>query len=430
MASLLFTDGNDNMKKLVTVLFTILIFLQVISPAFADSNVKVTVDTNSDQYKVGDIIEVTGTILKGSEPGKGTSPILEVKDKDNEVVQLHQWKENDISGTGGVSTKINTKKYYNGKYTISISAKDAQTASISVTLSGGNEKPTIDPTPDPTTPTPTPTPTPDPTTPIIPKPVDPTIPVEPDPTVKPDAPKVNNVTSESLKITGTANPGGIIRVTDKQHFAKETVAQSNGTFTITLDKKLKAGTILYAIAKAGDIESVETKIIVEDKTPPTKPSVKQVTDKDKKVTGKAEVGAKVTVKVGKKILGTATVDQKGNFSVTISKQKAGKVLSVTAEDKDGNISKVTKNTVVDKTAPKAPSVNKVKKSSTKVTGKAEANTKVYVRVGKKKIGSSTVSKKGTFTVKIKKQKVNTKLVVYVQDKAGNISKATVIKVTK
>lgn len=430
MASLLFTDGNDNMKKLVTVLFTILIFLQVISPAFADSNVKVTVDTNSDQYKVGDIIEVTGTILKGSEPGKGTSPILEVKDKDNEVVQLHQWKENDISGTGGVSTKINTKKYYNGKYTISISAKDAQTASISVTLSGGNEKPTIDPTPDPTTPTPTPTPTPDPTTPIIPKPVDPTIPVEPDPTVKPDAPKVNNVTSESLKITGTANPGGIIRVTDKQHFAKETVAQSNGTFTITLDKKLKAGTILYAIAKAGDIESVETKIIVEDKTPPTKPSVKQVTDKDKKVTGKAEVGAKVTVKVGKKILGTATVDQKGNFSVTISKQKAGKVLSVTAEDKDGNISKVTKNTVVDKTAPKAPSVNKVKKSSTKVTGKAEANTKVYVKVGKKKIGSSTVSKKGTFTVKIKKQKVNTKLVVYVQDKAGNISKATVIKVTK
>lgn len=430
MDSLLFTDGNDNMKKLVTVLFTILIFLQVISPAFADSNVKVTVDTNSDQYKVGDIIEVTGTILKGSEPGKGTSPILEVKDKDNEVVQLHQWKENDISGTGGVSTKINTKKYYNGKYTISISAKDAQTASISVTLSGGNEKPTIDPTPDPTTPTPTPTPTPDPTTPIIPKPVDPTIPVEPDPTVKPDAPKVNNVTSESLKITGTANPGGIIRVTDKQHFAKETVAQSNGTFTITLDKKLKAGTILYAIAKAGDIESVETKIIVEDKTPPTKPSVKQVTDKDKKVTGKAEVGAKVTVKVGKKILGTATVDQKGNFSVTISKQKAGKVLSVTAEDKDGNISKVTKNTVVDKTAPKAPSVNKVKKSSTKVTGKAEANTKVYVKVGKKKIGSSTVSKKGTFTVKIKKQKVNTKLVVYVQDKAGNISKATVIKVTK
>ena len=429
MASLLFTDGNDNMKKLVTVLFTILIFLQVISPAFADSNVKVTVNTNSEQYKVGDNIEVTGTILKGSEPGKGTSAILEVKDKDNERMQLHQWNDNEIDKNGGVSTKINTKNYSNGKYTISISAKGAQTASVSVTLTGGKEKPTPTPTPDPT-PDPTPTPTPDPTTPIIPKPVDPTIPVEPDPTVKPDAPKVNNVTSESLKITGTANPGVIIRVTDKQHFAKDTVAQSNGTFTITLDKKFKAGTILYAIAKAGDIESIETKIIVEDKTPPTKPSVKQVTDKDKKVTGKAEVGAKVTVKVGKKILGTATADKKGKFSVKISKQKAGKVLSITAEDKAGNISKVTKSTVADKTAPKAPSVNKVKKSSTKVTGKAEANTKVYVKVGKKKIGSSTVSKKGTFTVKIKKQKVNTKLVVYVQDKAGNISKATVIKVIK
>lgn len=87
-------------------------------------------------------------------------------------------------------------------------------------------------------------------------------------------------------------------------------------------------------------------------------------------------------------------------------------------------------TVIDKTAPKTPSVNSLRTTSTKVTGKAEAGSKVYVKAGNKIIGSATVSKKGTFSVAIKKQKVNTKLSIYSKDKSGNVGKAKVITVKK
>lgn len=418
-------------KKLTAILIALFVCFTFIKIplTFAEENVTLTMDSEITD----NTIIVSGKVLKGEFAGKGTSPFLQVLDSNNDVKESYQWNDPDIAPDGSISTTIKTKYYSNGEYTIKVTAKGATPYTKSFSKTNGNPNDGSEnggEKPEPSIPTP------EPSTPIIPtpKPVDPTIPVEPsptpDPTVKPDAPKVNNVTSESLNITGTANPGITIRITDHQYFAKETVAQSNGTFTITLDKKFKAGTILYAIAKAGDKESKETKIIVIDKTPPKKPILKQVTDKDKKVTGKAEEGAIVTVKIGKKLLGTATVDQKGQFSIPISPQEAGKVLSVTAKDNGGNISIATKVTVLDKTAPKAPSVNKVKKSSTKVTGKAEAGSKVYIKVGKKIIGLSTVSKKGIFTVKIKKQKVNTKLVVYVKDQAGNMSKATVIKVTK
>ncbi|WP_397537205.1 Ig-like domain-containing protein [Rummeliibacillus pycnus] len=437
-------------KNLIIALIAVLVFLSAISPASADSNVKVTVETDAGKYVVGKIIKVSGTVLKGNDSGKGTTPLLEVKDADNKTVQYYQWKDSEIDANGNISTTINTKNYTNGVYSINISAKDAQSASVSVELEGGSDKPkpkpdpTPEPKPDPKPdpkpepkpdpnpdpkptptpdPTPTPGPTPDPTTPVKPSPI-------PDPTVTPNAPKVNTVTSESLKITGTADVGVKIRITDKQYFIKETVAKSDGTFSITLSEKLKTGTILYAIAKAGDHESKETKIIVTDQTAPAKPVAKQVSDKDKKVTGTAEAGSKVSIKVGTKTIGSVIADKTGNFSVAIASQKSGTILSVTAEDEAGNISQAAKVTVVDKTAPKAPLVNKVKTTSTKVTGKAEVGAKVYVKVGKTVIGSGTVSKKGTFSVTIKKQKANTKLSVYAKDKAGNIGKASIIPVMK
>ena len=49
----------------------------------------------------------------------------------------------------------------------------------------------------------------------------------------------------------------------------------------------------------------------------------EVNDKATKVTGKAEIGSTVTVKHNNKNIGTAKADKKGNFSIKISKKKAG-----------------------------------------------------------------------------------------------------------
>jgi len=83
---------------------------------------------------------------------------------------------------------------------------------------------------------------------------------------------------------------------------------------------------------------------------------------------------------------------------------------------------------IDKIAPVKPSVKSITSYTTKVVGKAEAYSTVYIFQGSKKIGSSTVSSSGTYTVKIPKQKKRTKLTVYVVDRAGNKGASSTVSV--
>ncbi|MFB7304327.1 Ig-like domain-containing protein [Heyndrickxia sporothermodurans] len=241
--------------------------------------------------------------------------------------------------------------------------------------------------------------------------------------VVPLAPKVNPVSDKDTKVTGTASKNATILVKNGTKLVGANTVDKDGKFRVTLNGKQKAGSKLTVVAKVGEYESKATTVTVLDKTAPAAPKVNTVSDKDTKVTGKAEAGSKVTVKAGKSTLGTATADKAGKFTVKIKKQKAGTKLSVTATDKAKNVSKATTVTVVDKTAPKAPTVNTVTSSTTKVTGKAEAGSTVTIKAGKKKLGSAKADKNGKFSVKIKAQKAGTKLSVTATDKAKNVSKA-------
>ncbi|MFB6804740.1 S8 family serine peptidase [Peribacillus butanolivorans] len=203
------------------------------------------------------------------------------------------------------------------------------------------------------------------------------------------------------------------------------------TFSATIAKQT-AGTTIYTrvVDNAGN-KSVPVSVKVEDRTAPTKPTVNSVGDNTTKVTGKAEAGSTVTVKMGSATLGKAKSNSSGKFTVTMTKkQKAGKVLSVTATDKAGNTSSVKQVTVADKTAPSIPSVNTVTTKTTKVTGKAEANSTVYVKASKKVIGSAKATSKGTFSIKIPKQKAGKNLYIYAKDKAKNVSASKKVTVKK
>ncbi|MCM3090650.1 MULTISPECIES: Ig-like domain-containing protein [unclassified Cytobacillus] len=248
----------------------------------------------------------------------------------------------------------------------------------------------------------------------------------------PAAPKADPVKDYDKKITGKAEAGSKVTVKKGSSTLGSAAADQNGKFTISLKSALKAGTILDIIAadKAGNVSKI-AKVTVLDKTAPAAPKVNAIKDSDKKITGTAESGSKITVKKGNTILGTATAAKDRKFTVTIkSVQKADTVLYVTAKDKAGNISKAAKITVKDKTPPKTPSVNKVTSSSTKVTGKAEAYSTVYVKAGSKVIGSAKAAKSGSFSVKIAKQKTGKTLYVYAKDKAGNTGKSAKITVKK
>ena len=77
------------------------------------------------------------------------------------------------------------------------------------------------------------------------------------------------------------------------------------------------------------------------------PTVNQVKDTAKTITGKAEKGSTVTVKKGTAQLGKAIVNGKGQYKINIkNKQKAGTRLSITAKSKAGYMSKARTVTVI------------------------------------------------------------------------------------
>ncbi|PFN04203.1 Ig-like domain-containing protein, partial [Bacillus cereus] len=78
--------------------------------------------------------------------------------------------------------------------------------------------------------------------------------------------------------------------------------------------------------------------------------------------------------------------------------------------------------------PLAPKVNALTSKDTVVTGTAEVNTLVYVKVGSTIIGRGKTDSAGKFSVAIPVQKAGTRIGVVVKDSAGNYSPYTVIMV--
>lgn len=83
---------------------------------------------------------------------------------------------------------------------------------------------------------------------------------------------------------------------------------------------------------------------------------------------------------------------------------------------------------VDNAAPTVPSANGITDKSTNVTGIAEADSTLTVKVGTKAIGTAKASTDGKYTVSIPKQKAGTKVTVTATDDAGNTSAAKEITV--
>ncbi len=180
----------------------------------------------------------------------------------------------------------------------------------------------------------------------------------------------------------------------------------------------------------GYIAGLPSLTVMPDFTAPNVPTVNKVTNATKNVIGKAEANAKVTLYINDKLQGTKTADKAGNYKFSIKKQKVGTKIKVIATDAAGNVSDAKIITVIDKTAPAIPTVNKVNEKSKYVTGKAEKYTTVRVYNGKKLLGTAVVNSKGAYNVKIKAQKQGTKLTISATDKAGNQSKLRAVKVSK
>ncbi|WP_056468201.1 Ig-like domain-containing protein [Bacillus sp. FJAT-25509] len=164
--------------------------------------------------------------------------------------------------------------------------------------------------------------------------------------IAPAKPIVNRVDNNDVVVTGKAEAGSTVAIKRGTTTLVTVKATTSGTYTAKIAVQV-AGTKLTVTAKdAAGNTSVATTVTVVDVIPPGKPTINKVDDNDLKVTGKAEKGSIVTVKKGSTVLGSATTNTSGVYSVSIKAQKKGTVISVTAKDKAGNTSAAATYTVV------------------------------------------------------------------------------------
>lgn len=158
--------------------------------------------------------------------------------------------------------------------------------------------------------------------------------------------------------------------------------------------------------------------------------VDEVNDQSVKVTGKAEPHSIISINVEKKVIGTATVAQDGQFSVSIPKQKAETKLSVTVTNSAINNTHVTSVLVNDVTPPPAPVVNHLTEKTTNINGVAEAGSEIIIKAGTKELIRGKVDFNGKFNFTVERQPVGTIIVLVAKDNAGNRSVETIIVVAK
>jgi VCBS repeat-containing protein len=183
-------------------------------------------------------------------------------------------------------------------------------------------------------------------------------------TTPPSPPVDLLVSDDGLHVTGSAEPGSTITVTDGNGNVLGTgVTGDDGLFDVTplTSAQLNAQALLVTATDSADNVSGNTTVFAQDHTPPAAPTDVTVNDEGSIVSGKAEPGSTVNVTDDHgHPLGSAQTGSDGNFTVPISpSQTNGETLEVSATDPAGNTGPETLVDAPDTTAPVAPLISAV-----------------------------------------------------------------------
>lgn len=249
-----------------------------------------------------------------------------------------------------------------------------------------------------------------------------------------DQPYISVVHDYSTEVTGFLYQEIEDAVITISNSAGEIARQENYNgyvgFSLQIPKQKAGSQLSLVITDRYGNSSEPLEINVIDDIPPNAPVVNEVTDQTLKVTGKAETSSIVKVKAGSIEIGSGIANAAGEFSVAITKQKAGTILSVTATDQAGNTSAAASTTVLDVTAPNAPLVNELIEKATTLSGSAEAGSDIIVTVGTKILAAGKAAADGKFSLGIEPQAAGIVITVVAIDNAGNQSAETNLTVKK
>ncbi|NHC04263.1 BapA prefix-like domain-containing protein, partial [Acinetobacter sp. 187] len=236
------------------------------------------------------------------------------------------------------------------------------------------------------------------------------------------------LSTDGTVATGQTEPNTLVEIRDPvtDEVIASGTSDDNGDFSIKLDPAITDGNSVdvVAIDKAGNPSQPQTLTGDKDTLAPKDLSANLNADGDV-VTGKTEAGAKVVVKdKAANIIGEATADAEGNYSVTLSTPLTDNAQGfVTAADAAGNT--IGPKTVVGGKDTIAPELEaELNPEGTLVTGQTEPNTWVEIRdpVTEQVIASGTSDDNGDFSIKLDPAITDGNSVdVVAIDKAGNPS---------
>ncbi|WP_394509522.1 SpoIID/LytB domain-containing protein [Priestia aryabhattai] len=232
----------------------------------------------------------------------------------------------------------------------------------------------------------------------------------------PDPAQVNPIKVGDSKLSGTAEPNSTIYVKVWPDTVATGKADAAGNFSFDVPKQV-AGTMLHVLVKGQGGYSTYTKIYVQSDSAPEAAKVNELSEGDTNLTGTAEPNSTIYVKVWPDTIATEKTDNEGNFSITIPKQPAGRQLHVLVKGQ-GGYSTYTKLFVQTNQAPTAAKVNAISSEDTKLTGSAEPNSTIYVKVWPDIIATGKTDNEGNFSITIPKQKSGTLLHVLVKGQGG------------
>ncbi|MCW2295250.1 hypothetical protein M2262_005300 [Pseudomonas sp. BIGb0408] len=232
----------------------------------------------------------------------------------------------------------------------------------------------------------------------------------------PDHPTVNP--SNGVLLSGTAEANSTVIITGPGGAAiGTTTANASGNWSFTPASALANGTLVTVVARdALGNQSAPASTLI-DSIAPSAPLISP--SNGLVISGSAEAGSTVTVRVAGNSIGTALADANGNWSLTPGTALSNATqISATATDVAGNVSTAATATV-DAQAPGAPTIGA--SNGVILSGTAEAGSTVIITgAGGVAIGQAQVDAAGNWSFIPPVALTNTtQVTVVARDAAGN-----------
>ncbi|MBC1521758.1 autolysin modifier protein [Listeria aquatica] len=252
--------------------------------------------------------------------------------------------------------------------------------------------------------------------------------------IKPSAPIVEDLYTDTVELKGQGTAGNKIQVTLPSGALDPVSVAADGSFKIAIPAQEEGAEISIAQIKPSGLKGDATVKTVQPGDLP-QPIIKEVTDQSTKIEGTATPNADFRIIVKDKE-GTAvsnpyigTVDSTGKFSILVDKLSSDYTITMTLTKGD-QVSKPKVIEVKDVTAPEAPVVNAISADDKVITGTGEAGAKAIAKVNDQEIGHATVGANGQFQIAIQPQAENAVVSVVLEDAAKNTSAAVSKTVTR